>query len=196
MFQIRLSNVQNCLQWTSSDIITYQVEDIIAIITSQMSDVCNCNFSRHFIHKGGFKCFPGSENHVTFRAILRETDQKRLHDHELIVYLERVVGSSQYWLLQGQYLKINNSCSLIIGDIHDPECLQDTTLPPLATTTVTRTAIVCYPCRQSNNSNINIIYLAWAVITTTLLVIVSATTATLIVIIIIRARKISSEHDE
>ena len=192
MFQIRLSNVQNCLQWTSSDIITYRVEDIIAIITLRMSDVCNCNFSRHFIHKGGFKCFPGSENHVIFRAILRETDQKHLHHHELIVYLERVVDSSQYWLLQGQYLKINNSCSLIIGDIHDPECPQDTILPPLATTTVT--AISCYPCRQSNNSNM--IYLAWAVITTTLLVIVSATIATLIVIIITRARKISSEHDE
>lgn len=85
-----------------------------------VQDHCQCNFTINNIKNGGFQCFRGSESHVTFRATLKETDKKTTR--ELVTYLEVAVNSSQYWLVHGQYLSLNHSCSLIITDVHSPEC--------------------------------------------------------------------------
>ena len=132
-FQIRLNNIQNCFEWTSSDTITHRVEDITSMIVSLIAKQCKCNFTRKHITNGGFKCFLGSENHVTFRGVVWETTQKS--SQELIKNLETIVQQAQYWLIRGQYLQLNHSCNLIIANIHAPECSTsdaDTTYPALS----------------------------------------------------------------
>jgi hypothetical protein len=116
----------------------------------------------------GFQCFTGSENHVTFRARLRQINQRS--SLELIAYLEDVVASAHYWLVYGQYLKLNISCSLIITDIHSPECPQFensfTSSPPISYDHMT------YPEPAEQGVSCNVGYLTWASSSTLLLLII------------------------
>ena len=77
LFQIRLYSAQNCIQWTSSDVIS-RIEDIENAIVSSLRKHCQCEFSRSNITDEGFQRFVGSESHVTFRAQLQQTNQKSL----------------------------------------------------------------------------------------------------------------------
>ena len=173
LFQIRLHSVQNCIQWTSSDVITSRVEDLENTIVSSLREHCQCEFTRDPIIDGGYQCFASSETHVTFRARLRETDQK--DSLELMMYLEDIVVNTRSWLIHGQYLKLNLTCDLLITDIHSPECSQSTSItsgPPLSYNdkTFPTTVIAC----TEEKITCNVGYLVWALSSSTLLLLLMA----------------------
>ena len=182
-FQIRLNRVQNCLQWTSSDIITSRVDDIESLIALSIEEHCHCGFTVYQITDGGFQCFPGSETHVTFRARLTETTQRSTE--ELVMYLETSVANARSWLIQGQHLTINHTCILVIADIHSPECPQnDMHITP------TITCSTMAECDIVQNSDIT--YFIWALASTSLLLLLLIISCTLISAIVILRRKLST----
>ena len=136
---------------------------------------CQCEFSRNHIMGGGFQCFADSENHVVFRARLRGVNQK--NSLQLMTsYLEDVLVSARSWLIHGQYLKVNHSCSLIIIDIHSPECFQFnvTSSPPVSHNDITYHAMITNPIATEQGISCNIGYLTWALSSTLLLLILMA----------------------
>ena len=141
-----------------------RIEDIENIIVSSLRKHCQCDFSESDITDEGFQCFAGSESHVTFRARLKQTNQRS--SLELMTYLEGIIANARYWLIHGQYLRLNISCSLVITDIHNPECFQFensfTTSPPITinTATVEQGILSC-----------GVGYLTWALSSTLLLLI-------------------------
>ena len=165
MFQVRFNNIQSCVQWTSSDFITRRVEDLKTIIATSIEELCKCRFTVSNITNGGFKCFPGSESHVTFRAILRGSDQQS--SAERLMYLQSVVNSSYYWLIQGQYLQLNHTCNVIIADIHSPECTPTDIFPQTTPYFTTSNET----CTQINSYTV--VSITWAASSTLLLAIVS-----------------------
>ena len=144
-----------------------RIEDIENAIVSSLRKHCQCEFSRSNITDEGFQCFVGSESHVTFRAQLQQTNEKS--SLELVSYLEDIVNNTHYWLIHGQYLQVNHSCSLVITNIHSPECSQvennSTSNPPS----------VMYDEASHNEQGIviscSVGYLTWALSSTLLLLI-------------------------
>ena len=122
---------------------------------------------------GGFQCFTGSDSHVTFRARLQETNQRS--SLELMTYLEDIVANARSWLVHGQYLKLNLSCSLIITDIHGPECSQfeatSTSGPPVSYNDASH---MTYPTAADRVISCNVGYFTWALSSTFLLLILLA----------------------
>lgn len=167
LFQIQLCSVQNCIQWTSSNVVRRRVEDVVNIIMSSLKESCNCEFSRDPVVDGGFQCFSCSEDHVTFRARLRATDQS--NSLELMTYLEIAVVNACRWLVNGQYLRLNLSCNLIITDIHSPECIQSA-LTTVDDNDLSLTAHTTVPSAVEPNTSFNDGYLAWALFSSTLVV--------------------------
>ena len=141
-----------------------RIEDIEHIIVSSLRKDCQCDFSEIDITDEGFQCFAGSESHVTFRARLKQTNHRS--SLELMMYLEDIVSNARYWLVHGQYLRLNISCSLLITDIHNPECSEVensfTTSPPITVNTDTA---------EQGILSSNVGYLTWALSSTLLLLI-------------------------
>ena len=188
LFQIRLHSVQNCIQWTSSDVITSRVEDLENILLSSLREHCQCEFSRDPIIDEGYQCFAGSETHVTFRARLREMDQKS--SLELMMYLEDIVVNTRSWLIHGQYLKLNLTCNLLIADIHSPECSQSTSItssPPLSYNDKTCPTIAC----TEEKIPYNVGYFAWA-LTSSILVLLLISTFGILVVARMLRRKVTN----
>ena len=150
-----------------------RIEDIENAIVSSLRKHCQCEFSKSHITDEGFQCFTGSESHVTFRARLRQTNQRS--SLELMAYLEDIVANTRYWLIHGQYLKLNHSCSLIIIDIHSPECSQFentfTSSPPVSNNDVNH---VTYPSASEQGISCSVAYLTWALTSTLLLLVLMA----------------------
>ena len=151
-------------------------------ITLSIEEHCNCGFTRYQITDGGFQCFPHSENHVTFRARLTETTQRSTE--ELVMYLETSVANAHSWLIQGQHLKINHTCSLVITDIHSPECPQN----DMYVTPINNDVITC-PMMSEHVQNS---YFIWAVTSTSLLLLLLIISCTLISAIVTLRRKLSA----
>lgn len=148
--------------------ISNRVGDIENIIASLLRKHCQCEFARsHNIMDGGFQCFAGSDSHVTFRARLRETNQRS--SLELMMYLEDIVANAHSWFIHGQYFKLNLSCSLIITDIHGPECYQfEATSTPVIYNDVSH---MTYPTAAVRGISCNVGYFTWALSSTFLLLI-------------------------
>ena len=66
-------------------------------------------------------CFnEDSPQHVTYRAVLRETSQ--ISAVQLVSYIEQWTVDSQRFVVQGVSLGINTTCPLVIADVNGPEC--------------------------------------------------------------------------
>ena len=163
-----------------------RIEDIENTIVSSLRKHCQCDFSESDITDEGFQCFAGSESHVTFRARLRQTNQRS--SLELMTYLEDIVANARYWLVHGQYLKLNISCSLVIPDIHSPECSQFensfTSSPPITFNTATA---------EQGILTCSIGYLTWALSSTLLLLILMTIFGVLLSVKALRS-KVSKLH--
>ena len=133
---------------------------------------CQCEFSRNHIMDGGFQCFVDSENHVVFHARLRGVNERNSMQF-MTSCLEDIVVNVKSWLIHGQYLKVNHSCSLIITDIHSPECSQFdiTSSPPVSHNDVTYHAMITNPIATEQGILCNIDYLTWALSSTLLLLV-------------------------
>ena len=99
LFQLRLTGLNNCLQWVVSimaiAIATYfsahciaidynfllttdwkhwsKLEDIALAVLENTQELCQCGFVRDRISGEVFRCFPSSPQAVTYRAVLHGT---------------------------------------------------------------------------------------------------------------------------
>ena len=94
-----------------------------------MESLCGCGFSTTFISNTLLKCSDdGSPNHVTYRAVLAETDL--ITAIELVSYIEQWDANTHSLVIQSVQLGINTTCPVVIADILDsPECPEVTSAP-------------------------------------------------------------------
>ena len=67
-----------------------------------------------------FRCFPGSESAVTYRALLHETYQ--ISSLELEEIIARWVSSGRAIVVQSLVLQTQQSCPIIVANVNDAEC--------------------------------------------------------------------------
>ena len=94
-----------------------------------MESLCGCGFSTAFVSNTFLKCSDdGSPNHVTYRAVLAETDLTTAV--ELVSYIEQWDANTHSLVIQSVQLGINTTCPVIIADLLDsPECPEVTSAP-------------------------------------------------------------------
>ncbi len=93
LFQLRLTNINNCPDWvvsaknvlklkqTNNLLLSLQDQDgrletVTNAFAAEVESHCGCGFSSMVMTAPRFRCFPGSDRTVTFRATL--TDSKLL----------------------------------------------------------------------------------------------------------------------
>ena len=124
IFQLRLSGIPSCLEWTLVDALE-KSNELVTILVQAVEQTCECGFTRDHITEGAFQCFPESQQHVTFRASLteaRDTVSQATSPPQLITYIEQWASSTQTIAIRGIRLAINTSCSLVIKTFDSPQC--------------------------------------------------------------------------
>lgn len=98
-----------------------KLEDIKQQSLTEIKFVCSqCDPSSLSITEGVFRCFPGSESAVTYRALLHETYQ--ISSLELEVIIARWVSSGRAIVVQSLVLQAQQSCPIVVADANDAEC--------------------------------------------------------------------------
>jgi hypothetical protein len=98
-----------------------KLQDIKQQATTEIIAGCNgCDQSVISITEGVFRCFPGSESAVTYRALLHENC--KISSLELEQAIERWISSGKAIVVRSLVLKVDSSCPVIVGDVNDPEC--------------------------------------------------------------------------
>ena len=121
--QLRFNGIPNCGQYTLLDPIQ-KISDITSGLTQGVEMICGCGFSNAFVSNPFLKCFnEDSPQHVTYRAVLRETNNATTV--QLMAYIEQWTTSTQSLVVQGFSLGINTTCAVVILSIDSPECLRD-----------------------------------------------------------------------
>ena len=94
-----------------------------------MESLCGCGFSTAFVSNTFLKCSDdGSPNHVTYRAVLAETDLTTAV--ELVSYIKQWDANTHSLVVQSVQLGINTTCPVVIADLLDsPECSEVTSAP-------------------------------------------------------------------
>ena len=118
--QLRLNGIPDCSQYTLLDP-TEKTNAVTARLVQGVESLCGCGFSTAFISNTFLKCFDGSPNHLTYRAVLTETDLTTAV--ELVSYIEQWDANTHSLVVQSVQLGINTTCPVVIADILDsPEC--------------------------------------------------------------------------
>jgi hypothetical protein len=99
-----------------------KLQDIKWQATTEIIAGCNgcSDQSVMSITNGVFRCFPGSESAVTYRALLHENC--KISSLELEQAIERWISSGKAIVVRSLVLKVDSSCPVIVGDVNDPEC--------------------------------------------------------------------------
>ena len=86
--------------------------------------LCNCGFSRQSISDDAFQCF--SADAVTYRGTLHGTEQAS--SLQLAGFIEQWTAGEQVIPVQGVFLTVDSSCSVIIESLREAECGTATTV--------------------------------------------------------------------
>ena len=89
-----------------------------------VEELCNCGFSRRNITNDAFQCF--SADAVTYRGTLHGTEQAS--SLQLAGFIEQWTAAEQVIPVQGVFLTVDSSCSVIIESLHKEECGTATTV--------------------------------------------------------------------
>ena len=90
-----------------------------------VEELCNCGFSRQSISDDAFQCF--SADAVTYRGTLHGTEQAS--SLLLAGFIEQWTAGEQVIPVQGVFLTVDSSCSVIIESLREAECGTATTGP-------------------------------------------------------------------
>ena len=90
-----------------------------------VEELCNCGFSRQSISDDAFQCF--SADAVTYRGTLHGTEQAS--SLQLAGFIEQWTAGEQVIPVQGVFLTVDSSCSVIIESLREAECGTATTGP-------------------------------------------------------------------
>ena len=127
MFQIRLNGIPNCHKWALTNTAA-KIHDIVTTLVQVVEQACECGFTRDHITEDAFQCFPESQQHVTFRARLKETSQASIP--QLIAYIEQWAITSKIVTIRQFRLGIKNTCDTVVNDFFSPECPQKNIITP------------------------------------------------------------------
>ena len=98
-----------------------KLQDIKQQASNEITAGCDrCDQSVISITEGVFRCFPGSESAVTYRALLHENC--KISSIELQQAIERWLSSGRAIVVRSLVLKADSSCPVIVGHVNDPGC--------------------------------------------------------------------------
>ena len=98
-----------------------KLQDLKQQASNEISAGCDrCDESVISITEGVFRCFPGSESAVTYRALLHENC--KISSIELQKPIERWLSSGRAIVVRSLVLKADSSCPVIVRHVNDPEC--------------------------------------------------------------------------
>ena len=100
-----------------------KTNDITTGLSNGINNLCSCGFNVSFITNAFLRCFnEDSPQHVTYRAILSETDL--ITTVELVSYIKQWATATQSLVVQSVQLGINSTCPVVITDFNSWECPQ------------------------------------------------------------------------
>ena len=94
------------------------MESVAQHIVGGVEELCNCGFSRQSISDDAFQCF--SADAVTYRGTLHGTEQAS--SLQLAGFIEQWTAGEQVIPVQGVFLTVDSSCSVIIESLREAEC--------------------------------------------------------------------------
>lgn len=98
-----------------------KLQDVKQQTLTEITSSCNrCDPSLLSITGGVFRCFPGSESAVTYRALLHETYQ--ISSVELEEIIARWISSGKAIVVQSLVLQAQQSCPIVVANANDAEC--------------------------------------------------------------------------
>lgn len=99
-----------------------KLQDIKQQAAAEIIASCSrCDQSAISITEEVFRCFPGSESAVTYRALLHENC--RIPSLELEGAIERWLSSGMAIVVRSLVLKADSSCPVVVTDVNNPECV-------------------------------------------------------------------------
>ena len=119
--QLRFNEVLDCGEYTLLDP-NLKTDDITAGLAQGVKSLCGCGFTTTFISNPFLQCFDDSPQHVTYRAVLWETNTTTTV--QLVSYIKQWTESTQSLVVQSVRLSINPTCPTVIVDFNSPECPQ------------------------------------------------------------------------
>ncbi|XP_064386665.1 sushi, von Willebrand factor type A, EGF and pentraxin domain-containing protein 1-like [Halichondria panicea] len=99
LFQLRLTNINNCPDWVDQD---GKLETVTNAFAAEVESHCGCGFSSMVMTAPRFRCFPGSDRTLTFRATL--TDSK------LLTPIQDWIQTNGFIPIQNILIEVDKSC--------------------------------------------------------------------------------------
>ena len=178
--QLRLNGILNCRQYTTSET-NQKAQDITTRVARGIISRCGCGFNTTFITNSFLKCFyEDSPQHVTYRAMLVETDL--ITTVQLVSYIEQWAIATQSLVVQSVQLGINTTCPVVIVDLTDsPECPETIGLGKQVTSPTSSTHVV-------SSSGENGLVVGGAIVGVLLIVVVAAAVVVVLVLVMMRRK--------
>lgn len=89
-------------------------------VVNELQRRCQCNFKTDRISDAAFRCYPESPQAVTYRATLHAT--QHTPTTALLRLLQEWVSTGASVVYEAQLLSADESCSISITSLSDPEC--------------------------------------------------------------------------
>lgn len=97
-----------------------KIGDIIAAVTSNINQCCQCGLSHENITDGVFRCFSASPQAVTFRAILQGA--AKASSSEIATHIKLWISNDITIRVQSVLINVDSSCTVTISSFDDKEC--------------------------------------------------------------------------
>ncbi|XP_064386676.1 sushi, von Willebrand factor type A, EGF and pentraxin domain-containing protein 1-like [Halichondria panicea] len=116
LFQLRLTNINNCPDWVDQD---GRIEAVMSEFATEVESHCGCGFLSVVITAPLFRCFPGSDKAVTFRATLT--------DSRLLTPIQDWIQTNGFIPIQNVLIEVDKSCPVQVSSLADTECTNQPT---------------------------------------------------------------------
>ncbi len=123
-----------------------KAEDLVSEVVRELRSRCQCEFTSDKITGGGFRCFPDSPQHITYRGTIHGTP---------LASTSQLLGNLEEWILSGtsisiqaQLLSPDATCAVVISSRDEDECrpklssTDPSTVPSAEPSTIPTTWIV------------------------------------------------------
>ncbi len=131
--QLGLHGETNCSIYIQSEKNT--TVNITNWLSQGVEELCDCGFNSSYLSEEFINCFNNSLDHVTYRAVLTKTENVSIVN--IASLISEWVSEGGSIIVQSTQLELTSSCPVVIADRDSPECPQDITNRPLATSPTT-----------------------------------------------------------
>ncbi len=91
-----------------------RIEAVMSAFAVEVENHCGCGFSSMVMTAPLFRCFPGSDRAVTFRATLT--------DSRLLTPIQAWIQTNGFIPIQNVLIEVDKSCPVQISSLTDIEC--------------------------------------------------------------------------